>query len=88
VSNNEQHNQQAIHRYEIPVDDRWHILGLSGPVVHVASRRPNVVEVWAIRNGGPELMRILRVFGTGQPMLADLRWVVPRLPLTGRWSGT
>lgn len=54
-------------RYEIPVDDCWHRLLPSGPILHVATRRPDVVEVWAA-SGQPDIVRELRVFGTGQPI--------------------
>lgn len=57
-----------ILRHEVPVDDRWHTLGLSGPVLHVGTRRPDVVEVWALATSGPSLNRHFRVVGTGQPL--------------------
>lgn len=58
----------AIHRYEVPVDDRWHELRLSGAVLHVACRRFDVVELWALHSNGPELRRAFRAVGTGQPL--------------------
>jgi hypothetical protein len=58
----------SIHRYEVPVDDEWHALQLSGAVLHVAARRPDVVELWALNSGGIRLDRKFRVFGTGQPL--------------------
>lgn len=61
----------TIHRYEVPVDDQWHALELSGAILHVASRRPEVVEVWALV-AGPEMRREFRVFGTGQPLPEDI----------------
>jgi hypothetical protein len=68
----------AIFRYEVPVDDEWHALQLSGPVLHVDVRlRPNVVEVWALSTNrqGPELTQHFRVFGTGQPLPDGVRHV-------------
>jgi hypothetical protein len=60
---------KAIHRYEVPVDDRWHTLNLSGEVLHVASRRPDVVEVWAVADtDGRSHPRRFCAFGTGQPL--------------------
>ncbi|MGH8576156.1 MAG: DUF7352 domain-containing protein [Gammaproteobacteria bacterium] len=53
-------------RYEVPVDDQWHTLELSGAVLHVDTRAPDVVEVWALDSGGPTLPRQFRAFGTGQ----------------------
>lgn len=61
----------TIYRYEVPVDDRWHRLVLTGPILHVASRRPEVVEVWALANDHRPEVCELRAFGTGQPLPAD-----------------
>lgn len=58
----------AIHRYEVPVDDEWHEIALSGDVLYVASRDQFVVEFWALHSGGPTVPRQFRVFGTGQPL--------------------
>jgi hypothetical protein len=57
-----------IWRYVVPVDDRWHELVLSGAILHVASRRADEVDVWALSSGGPEVAREFRVFGTGHPL--------------------
>jgi hypothetical protein len=57
----------AIHRYKIPVDDAWHTIQLTGHLVHVASRDPGTVEIWALA-GGQEMAATFRVFGTGQPL--------------------
>lgn len=66
----------AIFRYEVPVDDEWHALVLSGPVLHVAVRsRPNVVEMWARSTGPLGVTRQFRVFGTGQPLTEDAGYV-------------
>jgi hypothetical protein len=58
----------VIYRYEIPVDDQWHDLELSGAVLHVAARKSHAVELWALDTGGPAITRTFRVFGTGQPL--------------------
>lgn len=55
----------AVYRYEVPVDDRWHVLELTGDILHVASRSPEVVEFWALANQDPPVRHRLRVFGTG-----------------------
>lgn len=68
--------ESVIYRYEVPVDDQWHEIPLSGPVLHVAARTPYVyvartpyvVEFWALHSGGPMVPRRFRVFGTGQPI--------------------
>lgn len=56
-----------ILRYEVPVDDHWHTLTLPGPIVHIATRRPEVVEVWATDDGVGSQELDLIVVGTGQP---------------------
>lgn len=55
----------AIHRYEVPVDDRWHPVQLSGPVLHVDCRNMHVVELWALHTDAPTVTRSFRVYGTG-----------------------
>lgn len=61
-------DSRAVYRYEVPVDDQWHTLDLSGAVLHVAARQADVVEVWALNSGGPKVGREFRVFGTGHPL--------------------
>lgn len=73
----------TIYRYEIPVDDQWHPLPLSGAIVHVASRDPYAVELWAL-DGGPTVTRGFRVFGTGQPLPDDVQHVGTAIPPGGR----
>lgn len=53
-------------RYEVPVDDQPHGFALSGPIVHVAARLPNVVEFWALDSdlAGYDA-RHFQVYGTG-----------------------
>jgi hypothetical protein len=60
-----------ILRYEVPVDDQWHEHGLSGAILHIASRRPDVVEFWALDSGGAPYPRRFRVYGTGHPIDGD-----------------
>lgn len=54
---------RRVLRYEVPVDDRWHELWLSGEVVHVDTRRPDVVEFWALAGGEVRCRRFV-VVGT------------------------
>jgi hypothetical protein len=72
-----------ILRYEIPVDDQWHPLQLSGDIVHVDSRNPRVVELWAI-SGGPTATRGFRVFGTGQPLPDNVKHIGTAIPPGGQ----
>lgn len=64
-----------VYRHEIPVDDRWHPLQFAGPVLHVACRNVNTVEVWAMNTPGPKPTRSFRVYGTGQSLPPDLHYV-------------
>lgn len=64
--------EPVIYRYEVPVDDRWHTLELTGQIRHVASRSPEMVEFWATANTERSRRRRFRVFGTGQPLPAGL----------------
>lgn len=67
--------QEQVFRYEVPVDDQWHTLNLSGEILHVGSRAtPNIVEVWALDHGSKadKTARDFRVFGTGQ-LLQDAK---------------
>jgi hypothetical protein len=60
---------RAIFRYEIPADDQWHTVPVSGGVVHVGTRTPYGAEVWALHvEELPQVDREFRVFGTGQPL--------------------
>lgn len=65
----------AIWRYEVPVDDRWHPLQLSGEILHVDCRSVQTVEVWARHTDGPQEIRSFRVYGTGQSMPDNLAHV-------------
>lgn len=66
----------AIHRYEVPVDDRGHGIALRGRILHVGCRKPEVVEFWAFDDDGAEEdWPSFQVFGTGQPLPAGWRWV-------------
>ncbi len=62
-----------ILRYEVPVDDRWHEHCLSGPVLHVAARRSDVVEFWAAAESDTRpTPRRFRVVGTGHEILDEV----------------
>ncbi len=62
-----------VFRYEVPVDDSWHEVRLSGPVVHVACRNgdPRTVHFWALEGAGTRWTARLRVFGTGHDVPPD-----------------
>lgn len=68
---------RRILRWDVPVDDAWHVVPLSGAVVHVAARRPDVVELWAVDSGAEwREPRRFRVFGTGWPIPDDVQFRV------------
>jgi hypothetical protein len=57
----------SILRWEVPVDDRRH--HVPAGIVHVASRRADVVEVWTKPSNLPDL--VVQVVGTGHPFPPD-----------------
>lgn len=60
-------SESRVYRYEVPVDDAWHEITLGGPILHVASRDPAMVEFWATHHEGEfNWSASFRVFGTGQ----------------------
>jgi hypothetical protein len=61
---------RSVYRYEIPVDDQWWFVELSGPIIHVATRSAKYMEIWALTGAEPKA-RSFRVFGTGQPLPDD-----------------
>lgn len=64
---------KTIFRQSIPVSDEWTELHLSGPIVHVATRGEDYVEIWFIDDPATEPeVRAFRVVGTGQPMAPAL----------------
>jgi hypothetical protein len=56
-----------VFHYEVPVDDDWHDVELTGPIVHVATRQGaySPLHVWALAEIGQKYTARLRVFGTG-----------------------
>lgn len=60
---------KRVLRTEVPVDDQWHQIEVGQGIVHVVTRRPEVVEVWFLSDDTkPPLVRTMRVFGTGQDL--------------------
>ncbi|MFE4915859.1 hypothetical protein ACFRCX_30610 [Streptomyces sp. NPDC056652] len=59
---------RVIHCFEIPVDDQFHGIDLSGSILHAAVRRPGVVDVWAYArpDGEQPMRRSFLIVGTGQ----------------------
>lgn len=69
MTNRHTPSERSVFRYPVPVDDQWHTVALSGPIVHVACRDSDaIVEFWAISGAESECLRAFRVFGTGHPL--------------------
>lgn len=67
---------RSIHRHEIPADRQWHNQELTGAVLHVATRTPYTVEIWArASDEGLRCTHSYRVFGTGEPLPDDCQYV-------------
>ena len=62
-----------VYRYEVPVDDTWHDITLTGPILHVASHYGDIgtVHFWALAGVGSPYTARLRVYGTGHPIPLD-----------------
>lgn len=65
---------KTIFRYEVPDDGAWHDVDMAGEPLHVACRRPSIVEFWAEHRDGPSVTRRLRVFGTGHQVPDQARY--------------
>lgn len=63
---------RRVLRYEVPADDVGRSIDLRGPIVHVATRDRNLVEIWVLDDDTtPYRPRGFRVYGTGHPVLGD-----------------
>lgn len=70
---------RAVFRSVVPINDQWHPITLTGPILHVATRTYDHVEMWHLHNPGePGTVREFRVYGTGHGLTDD----------TGRHIGT
>lgn len=66
---------RRVYRYEVPVDDCDHELTVHGQFRHVASRNPEVVEVWVEHDPNVTGLAFrFRVFGTGQVIPDGALW--------------
>lgn len=74
-----------IYRYEVPVDDQWHVHNLSGGPLYVAARRPDLVEFWALNYEDDDgIPRAFRVVGTGHELPnEDVRYVGSTIAASG-----
>lgn len=68
---------RTVYHYVVPVDDHAHRIGLTGPIVHVASRYETAVEFWAIADvNAEETLHWFQVIGTGHAMPEPSKGVV------------
>lgn len=67
-----------ILRFEVPVDDEWHLIRVPrNSVLHVDCRFARSVEFWMREHESGTEVRAYRVYGTGQP-----------IPATASYEGT
>lgn len=67
-----------VWRYEVPVDDQWHPITLTGRILHVGCRSPWTVEFWATHVDGPHVVEWTSEFivvGTNHPWPDHANWV-------------
>jgi hypothetical protein len=73
-----------MYRYEVPVDDRAHLLATKGfPLAAAASADASHVEFWAEDDDHRAgVARAYQVFGTGHPLPPGASWqaTCPRHP--------
>jgi hypothetical protein len=66
----------VVYRFEVPVDGKWHRHWVNGSILHVASRRPDIVEFWAQHSTTADLYsREFIVVGTGQELPDVAGWL-------------
>lgn len=57
---------RRVYRTSVPVDDGWHTITMRGPILHVATRFEDQVEVWHLDDDETAASdRTFRVVGTG-----------------------
>lgn len=68
---------KRVLKFTLPVDDNVHTINMpdSGTILLGVQQRLDVVCLWEIDGGRPWRCRRLRVFGTGQPIPDDARYV-------------
>lgn len=70
-------------RYEVPVDDVWHPLQLSGPIVHATCRGMTYVEFWVLASDQPADTRWFRAFRDDHEVPGDAIYRGTALSPTG-----
>lgn len=66
---------RRIYRYQVPVDDAWHVIDGAGPPLHVDCRDPRFVEFWAYEEPDAPA-RHYRVYGTGHSIVDEVAYYV------------
>jgi hypothetical protein len=63
---------RRVFRTEIAVDDRWHTVPLRGPILHVATRGEDYVEIWHLEDSAVvQREGTFRVYGTGEVLVLN-----------------
>jgi hypothetical protein len=62
-------SEPRVLRYEVPVDDQWHVIEFDGHVCYVSTRNPRVVEFWTAPSW--QLKRV----DTGNTELISEDWI-------------
>ncbi len=76
---------RRVLRELVPVDDQVHELAVTGPIVHVAARREDAVDVWWVYDSDvPERVLLVRVFGTGHLVPAGPEYLGTAVTPSGR----
>jgi hypothetical protein len=79
---------RTMFRHTVPVDDHPHAILLTSDPVTVAATGDAAVEFWAEHDESAlAVTRMFQVFGTGQPLPGDTRWIgtCPRTDLGLVW---
>lgn len=66
---------RAIYRYVVPVNDLPHLVELTGPIVHIATRNKRHIEFWAIVGDHEPAVRTFQVYATGQQIPAKAEYL-------------
>lgn len=66
-------HRRTVYRTVIPVDDSWHEIELRGPILHVATRREDAIEIWHLHDDEQDAtLHAFRVVGTGHQLAPAL----------------
>ncbi len=71
-------------RWSLPVDDQIHEFELRGPIVHVAARQLDMVDLWEVADDRRRPVKVrMQAYGTGQEVLHGARYIGTALAAGG-----